>query len=208
MSEDHSSTNTKPRLCMPAKIAEQKPRLSRSDWIAAAVAALTECGIDRVRVEALASQLKVSKGSFYWHFKDRKDLLDSILANWQETSTFAIQSRLAEEDLSLSQRLFRYIELPLRSRSATRAADLELAIQGWARRSKEVAEAVAAVDQARTDGFVSLFVELGLSKSEASSRAHRAYAYVRYVAHRRDLDDKSRRKLVADFHREITEDLE
>jgi AcrR family transcriptional regulator len=34
-------------------------------------------------VEKLARQLRVTKGSFYWHFKDRKELLELLLGEWE-----------------------------------------------------------------------------------------------------------------------------
>ena len=46
-------------------------KLDRADWIHAGFAMLAAGGIDAVRVERLAAVLKVTKGSFYWHFRDR-----------------------------------------------------------------------------------------------------------------------------------------
>jgi len=56
--------------------------LSRGDWIAAAWEMLGEAGLDGVRVEPLARRLGVTKGSFYWHFKDRQQLIDALLDRW------------------------------------------------------------------------------------------------------------------------------
>ena len=53
------------------------------DWIRAATARLAQEGIEAVRVEVLARDLLVSKGSFYWHFRDREDLLNSVLSHWE-----------------------------------------------------------------------------------------------------------------------------
>jgi AcrR family transcriptional regulator len=50
-------------------------RLTRQDWIDAALEALETGGVPAVAVEPLASRLGVTKGSFYWHFKDRNELL-------------------------------------------------------------------------------------------------------------------------------------
>lgn len=56
--------------------------LTREDWITAAWDMLGEGGVDGVRVEPLAKRLGVTKGSFYWHFKDRQQLLDALLDRW------------------------------------------------------------------------------------------------------------------------------
>jgi len=63
--------------------------LKAEDWVEAARAVMAEGGIEAVAVEPLARQLGVTKGSFYWHFKDRKALLEATLERWEEESTEA-----------------------------------------------------------------------------------------------------------------------
>jgi AcrR family transcriptional regulator len=58
--------------------------LSRSDWLKAARMALLKGSVEAVRVEKLARNLHVTKGSFYWHFKDREELLEVLLREWEE----------------------------------------------------------------------------------------------------------------------------
>ena len=40
-------------------------------------------GPDAVRIEVLAQTLGVSKGGFYWHFDDRRALLQEMLDTWE-----------------------------------------------------------------------------------------------------------------------------
>jgi AcrR family transcriptional regulator len=56
--------------------------LTRDDWISGAWDMLGENGLDGVRVEPLARRLGVTKGSFYWHFKDRQQLVEALLDRW------------------------------------------------------------------------------------------------------------------------------
>jgi CubicO group peptidase (beta-lactamase class C family) len=58
-------------------------RLGKEDWLRAARLALLRQGPDAVRVEPLARDLGVTKGSFYWHFRDRGDLLETLLVEWE-----------------------------------------------------------------------------------------------------------------------------
>jgi AcrR family transcriptional regulator len=37
-----------------------------------------------MRIEVLAKNFGVTKGSFYWHFKDRQDLFDAVLQTWRD----------------------------------------------------------------------------------------------------------------------------
>ena len=56
--------------------------LTREDWIDGAWEMLGENGVDGVRIEPLARRLGVTKGSFYWHFKERQELIDALLDRW------------------------------------------------------------------------------------------------------------------------------
>ncbi|MFN7134821.1 MAG: TetR/AcrR family transcriptional regulator, partial [Myxococcales bacterium] len=68
----------------PAKDAR---RLTREDWVEAALAALARGGVAAVAVEPLASELGATKGSFYWHFADRGELLKAVLERWVARDT-------------------------------------------------------------------------------------------------------------------------
>jgi AcrR family transcriptional regulator len=72
----------------------QQSRLSRARWIEAALDALADGGVSAVAVEPLAARLGVTKGSFYWHFRDRDELLAAALEEWERTGTEALIERL------------------------------------------------------------------------------------------------------------------
>ena len=65
----------------------QTRRLSRDQWTGAALEALESGGVPAVAVEPLATRLGVTKGSFYWHFKDRNELLAAALELWERETT-------------------------------------------------------------------------------------------------------------------------
>ncbi|NRQ37956.1 TetR/AcrR family transcriptional regulator [Nonomuraea sp. NN258] len=58
-------------------------RLNADDWARAALAALAEGGLAAVAVEPVAVRLGVSKGSFYWHFANRRALVEAALRRWE-----------------------------------------------------------------------------------------------------------------------------
>ncbi len=68
----------------------RRGRLTRNDWIQAAIALGTEVGFDRIAVDALAPRLGATRGSFYWHFTDRAALIDAVLQTWEEQATAAV----------------------------------------------------------------------------------------------------------------------
>lgn len=74
---------------------EQRERLGRDEWLEAARKALLHGGPSAVRVETLARDLQVTKGSFYWHFRNRQELMEALLVEWETEKTFLRQ--LVEE---------------------------------------------------------------------------------------------------------------
>ena len=70
--------------------ADQSERLSKHVWIVAALQEVGNGGVAQVRIEVLARALGVTKGSFYWHFKDRDALLGEMLRFWQQSLTSAV----------------------------------------------------------------------------------------------------------------------
>ena len=103
--------------------------LTPDSWIEAATAVLVDHGIDSVRVDVLAGQLEVTRGSFYWHFRDREDLLRRVLAAWRQRATEQLTQRLERAHADPREQLRDVISLPFRGRSALRAARIELAIR-------------------------------------------------------------------------------
>jgi AcrR family transcriptional regulator len=67
----------------------QRP-LTPDDWARAALKAIARGGIDAVAVETVAAELGATKGSFYWHFKDRDALIQAALDKWEQRRTEAV----------------------------------------------------------------------------------------------------------------------
>ncbi len=57
--------------------------LDAQRWEEAALDAFERGGAAAVAVEPLARRLGVTKGSFYWHFKNRQALLAAAVARWE-----------------------------------------------------------------------------------------------------------------------------
>lgn len=139
---------------------------------------LAESGVDAVRVEPLAKQMKVTKGSFYWHFKDRRDLLDAILAEWVEIDTNGIIKRVNQINADPKIKLLRLFELAIVDNGLTPGladGSLESAIRAWATKDSKVAALMAQVDQQRLHYTKDLFIEIGFPEGEALARARLAY---------------------------------
>ena len=172
------STVTPPPLAGTRSQDERpRPSLTPDDWIKSAIVQLTDRGIDSVRVDVLAKSLGVTRGSFYWHFKDRDDLLRSVLNAWRDAATEQIIVRFERKHADPRLLLKELISLPFRGRSAQRAARVELAIRAWARRGAVARQAVDEVDERRISYHAQLFSSLGFDIPEARARAFALYAY-------------------------------
>ena len=116
-------------------------------------------GVEGVRVEPLAEDLGVTKGSFYWHFKDRPDLLDAVLEEWEATDTRLIDA--AVEPGTPAERMSRFVELITASARNPDQAAVESAVLAWAQVDPVVAERVARVEATRVRNTERLLLDLG-----------------------------------------------
>jgi len=154
-------------------------RLDAANWISAAIDAMESKGIDGVRVETLAKSLRVTKGSFYWHFRDRRALLDAMLDEWRRRATLGIIDRLESSHEPPKTRLERLLRLQFDVHNAASTAHIELSIRLWGRTDRKAMQVLREVDALRLRYIAGLFVEIGFKPEEASARAVLAYSYMR-----------------------------
>lgn len=127
----------------------EKEQLSRDAWLDAAQAAIVEGGFDNVRVLMLAKKLGVTRGSFYWHFKDHQDLITSFLERWRERRLREL-SNWRPQGGDVEAELHRILGMLLSETGRhLRRMRVELAVRDLARRDAFAAEVVAEVDRAR-----------------------------------------------------------
>ena len=156
-----------------AKSTEAATRrsLDRREWIAGAIDVLADEGVAGMCVEALAKRFGVTKGSFYWHFKDRQDLVGAVLSAWKD-------ERIAEADRDAptadeGERLRKIIDAYGGDRQEIA---IELAVRDWARRDAQAAAVVEAVDRHRLEKMSRRLVAIGFADDEARCRSHLLYA--------------------------------
>jgi AcrR family transcriptional regulator len=81
---------------MPRDQAGRLGRLGRAEWVDAALKALADGGVAALAVEPVAVRLGTTKGSFYWHFANRAELVTAALAEWEQRYTERVIADLAE----------------------------------------------------------------------------------------------------------------
>jgi AcrR family transcriptional regulator len=159
----------------PAKAV--RTMLDRDAWIKGAIAILAEHGAERLRVEVLAKRLGVTKGSFYWHFKDRRDLQDAVLNFWKEGRIRDIRKQTQAQPGGEVDALLHTIEVYGSARNR-KGISIEAAVRDWARRDAQAAAVVEEVDAERLACACRLFLACGLDDKEAQARSVMLYAYV------------------------------
>lgn len=151
--------------------------LDPTDWIKAAFRALTAGGPEAVRVEKLARDLGVTKGSFYWHFEDLPALQAAMLAHWQDVATGHVIAQAEEAGTGLETLLTGLLTEAASGQSVDYGGPLaEAAIREWARSHAGAAEAVAGVDARRLSFLQKKFEDRGFAPSVAGQRAVLFYA--------------------------------
>lgn len=162
---------------MTAAKPRSRTQLDRKEWIESAIDVLAAHGLDGLRVEVLAKNFGVTKGSFYWHFKDRQDLFNAVLQTWKDGRIRDINKQTTGAPGKEREQLHHVIEVYSANRNR-KGISIELAVRDWARRDAQAAAVVEEVDTYRLECTRKLFVTLGLSDDEAKSRSLLLYAYV------------------------------
>jgi AcrR family transcriptional regulator len=148
--------------------------LTKDDWLRAAVELLRTRGIAGVRVLTLAKGLGVSRGSFYWHFEDRDDLLRGMLDWWDREMTDSVIELANDSRASAQKRLMAVAEDVVRSRRNR----YETAIRTWAEGDKRAAKTLKRVVNKRLDYVTGLFRDAGFSPAEARARGDLLAVYI------------------------------
>jgi len=143
------------------------------DWIDAAYRRFNDAGLSAVRVEAIARDLGATKGSFYWHFADRRALVDAVMARWEQTETDRV-IELVERADDPEERL-RVLYDAIVERMVERGGERTLYVDG---RREGVDEVVARVTERRVAFVAALVEDAGFDAAEARRRGASAVASV------------------------------
>src|SRR5689334_8256798 len=80
-------------------------RMSAEDWASRSIDVLVAEGIEAITINRLCREFGVTRGSFYWHFKDLDDLKEAMAAQWRTRTREALRELGTLQDLPPVQRL-------------------------------------------------------------------------------------------------------
>ena len=167
---------------VPAKAGNGVDEGGRDAWLALARQYLIRFGISSVKVERLAKARRVTRGGFYWRFKNLDDLLSSLLADWEVNNSSALLQALRKEGTP-SERFGRLVDVLIEEDDYNPAYDL--AVREWALTSKAARAAIVRVDARRIAAIEEMMLDAGYEPDEARIRARVTYYHqVGYYAMR------------------------
>ena len=161
----------------PAVTAAEKTTLTAADWEQAALDLIAEKGLSGLGVEPLARRLGITKGSFYWHFPKRDQLLEQALARWERQDTESL-ARSLDSKMPAAERLAEFI---LRTSRQNRSHQIHAALCA-ASDDPRIKPVLERITRRRLDYLTKAFRELGLDEESARHRARLTYtSYVGYI---------------------------
>ncbi|MCP5083955.1 MAG: TetR/AcrR family transcriptional regulator [Alphaproteobacteria bacterium] len=151
---------------------KRDPQLNRDDWIVAALGVLIDDGVEAVQITRLARDLGVTRGSYYWHFKGRKDLLSALLEEWSARNT-GVMVDVLKNAKSLDDGVLDLFSVWVgHSRFSFQ---LDQAIRDWGRRDTVVREILSKEDDDRVEAIAAFYERHGYVHPESFIRARVIY---------------------------------
>lgn len=148
-------------------------KATRADWLNAARDVLVNEGVGEVKVLTLSHRLKVSRSSFYWYFKNRQDLLDHLLADWEARNTRTLEERCAAPADTITAAVCNFFTCFVDPHAFDRG--LDFAVREWARRDPAVRQRIDVADTARIKAVTAMFARHGYADADADARARILY---------------------------------
>lgn len=156
-------------------------RGSPEAWLEAAYAALIESGIDAVKILPLANRLKLARTSFYWHFKDREELLAALADRWEARTTQPLVAATEAYAESEPEAMLNVIGCFLSPENFDDR--LEFAVRSWGLQDDAIMARVRQADVRRLEALSALLRKWGHAAIDADVRARTIYlAQIGYIS--------------------------
>ena len=133
----------------------------------AALDELSFGSVTDISVQALARKLGICKSGFYWHFRNKSELLRAVLDYWVHEITEVITANPQMRELDPETRLRKTAEMIL----DYGLVRYEIGIRQWALQDKEAAKVVEKVNTLRLNFTRETLAELGFEDDDLEMRA-------------------------------------
>lgn len=146
--------------------ANPKKRITRDQWLSKGLELFAVMGAEGLRVEKLARALGVAKSGFYWHFRDREELLDRLLDHWAHEYTEVLSRNSQLLQLPPRNRLLMIMTMAFERN----LSEYDAAMQMWSKTDSRVARMVRKVNNIRLDTVRAALEELGFNGEDLEMR--------------------------------------
>lgn len=177
-------------------------RLTAEDWIDSALTILARRGFAALKADVLARELRISRGSFYWHFRDLAAFHEAVIAHWKERATEEIIA-----DIERYSAPDKRLDALLRHAFGG-GASLEVRMRAWAEGNELAARAVNDIDRRRRDYLEKLLTQAGVAPAAAATRSLLLYwTYLGAALSRGRLSGEKLQRMVAELRRIVLEPM-
>ncbi len=154
---------------------------SEDAWLNAAYKALTESGVEAVKIMPLAKRYGLTRTGFYWYFKDRDALLEAMIRRWEDKNTGNLVAQTEAYAESITEAMFNLFDCWVDHRLFD--ARLDLAIRNWARNDQKLQCRLNRADDIRIAAVAAMFQRSGYSKTQAKARSMTViYTQIGYIS--------------------------
>lgn len=148
--------------------------VTKEQWVEKGLETLRNQGYAELSIVKLAKSLSVTRGSFYYHFSSLNELVDEMIASWEEvivTQGFAKTFTNNQDPASEFNNLIDYV---------THLSDrLDLVFRQWAPSNEHVRAHMERLDRERLGRLTELFQRLAKDEHKGKILAQLAFnAYI------------------------------
>lgn len=151
----------------------KEDRLNKSDWLDAGLDLLAQTGPGGLRIDGVCKAMKVTKGSFYWHFQDRQDFLSGLFQHWRDRETTSLIQYVETTYATPRERVWHVVDLVT---LGTYDVATEVTMRQWGQSDPKIREGLREVDAERLGFFTRQFTAAGFAPEAASLRAISVYS--------------------------------
>ena len=173
---------------MTKRKIQKQDRLTREQWLARSLEILSEEGPGELRIDKITHKMKVSKGSFYWHFKNRADYIESLAKYWDQWSNGETINRINAMEIDPKAKMKAIIEMVI----GENLSAYDAAVQMLTHKEPEIAPIVTKGFMKRLEFLGGLFRQMGFKGRQLESKKQLFVGY--FILDGIMIDQESKKK--------------
>lgn len=150
--------------------------MNKDDWLQQSLKLVSENGVDVLKIDTLCKKLKVTKGSFYHHFKNHKNFIDSILDYWYKKYTLEIIDKIK----TFNTEPLKQIEL-LNEVIYSKDLNIEIEFRAWKVKDNRIKKYIEKIDLARLEIIENIQNQLNPNFSKKQKQLASKYIYTQFI---------------------------